>query len=303
MAFSGVSEPVLVALSVAFLLALLYRAGVGPPVHLAIARSSVQPAAVGGLFAVGVAGVGITMLWGTPQLTPSVQFSPRQLSSYAVGVAVYAAGLAGIAIASGRYPEYRQLLAAEPTSVRDCQAGSLVELTGTVIAVSDPLSGPLTDTPCVAYDTRVQTTLTTATSSTIQLLASRRTDCQPFSIDDGTGTLTVDPTGARLDLPVTATSRADAPRSVLKQVCFGSPDTPTHPSNRRIERSLEPGATVTVLGRVVESDGGLTVAAESVSTTVSYKRTVYNAVHHTSRRGIALAVVGIGIMFVTAGLV
>ena len=109
-----------------------------------------------------------------------------------------------------------RILSRDPDAVLDAPAGGPIELEGTVVADSDALSSPFTDTACVAYEyevqekrTRTQSTGKTTTTQTYWETIASGTEAIPFRLEDDTGNVLVDPTGADLRLSAERAVRVD----------------------------------------------------------------------------------------------
>lgn len=284
--------------------AVVVRLGAVCHVRLAAAQRGIGPVVVLGGLLIMLTVIALTAALGTPNL------ERYRLTTYELGLASLVAGVVLVGFAIGRYDEYRLLNLVTATTAGDCRRGDVVALTGTVTEdESECTTTPYEGTPCVAYDARTETGLHSyQVLPTIWLVNDRRTDRQQFQIDDETGSVTVDPRDARLDLPVTASSDATAPVSILRRLLDGTADDSarTDASSRYTERCLEPGDTVGVVGHAVDGDAptsGPTVEARAVFRVPNYDGQLQRTVLRNGLIGVTLFVAGLSVAVLTAGVV
>lgn len=133
-------------------------------------------------------------------------------------------GLTGYALAG--VPAYRTLQRATAADCHDLPDGPVL-VTGTAEADRGTTTSP-TGVACLAWEERVERE--SKTVDHVWLLTETRSEAVPFRVDDGTGTVRVDPDGAQFALATDEWSEAD--------------DGETRTSECR----LEPGDEVTVVG-------------------------------------------------------
>ncbi|TMT86662.1 hypothetical protein E2L06_08655 [Haloterrigena sp. H1] len=218
--------------------------------------------------------------------------------------------LAGIAIAGraiGRYPQYRRLTSADSTTVRGCDVGDTVALTGTIDSDGE-LVAPCTETSCVAYDARIETQARNLQRSiTFWIVDDRRTESHPFVLDDETGTVTVESSDARVRMPLSPVSSAETTTLLLRRVLEGASVDPDGPSSRYTEGTLKAGDPVSVVGRVAdgrsleETRSQRVVEAESVSVGLTGERVLRSTVRRDGPLGLGLVLGGVALMLAAAG--
>lgn len=279
-----------------FLAVFVTRSGLWTAFTLVLDREGFGWGTVAGICVVGIGGLAVAAAAGRSP------FGEGATGATTVGTILFLTGsvLAGRAI--GRYPRYRRLSAADETAVRDCDAGDMVALNGTVDSNGDMMS-PHTQTPCVAYDARIETGIRTLRfPSRFWLVDDRRMDSHPFSLTDETGTLTVDPTDAQVRLPVSPVSSAETATVLFRRFLGGTTVDPDGPSSRYAEGTLEAGDPIRVVGRVVdgrsvENDRSRTaLVADVVSVGPTGERTHRTAVRRHGPLGVGLVVVGFTLM-------
>ncbi len=274
------------------------RSGADANVRLALAQQGIGRLPLVGATLVGSAGIAATLAVGSPPLggAGAVGFLLGSV------LLLSGVGLAGLAV--GRYPQYRLLESVDANAARDCEVGDAVGLAGEVGADGDLLVSPWSETPCVAYDSRIETkTRTINPPVTFWIVDDRQTDRRPFTLTDDTGTVAVDSTNARVLLSVSSASTADDATGFLQRVFGGHrSEGPNGPASRYSERVLEPGDLVHVLGTVVERDGTAVVEAEEISDRADAGTTLYRAVRRNGPLGVGLALVGLFVLFTSAGI-
>lgn len=114
--------------------------------------------------------------------------------------------LALVAYGLGQWRLAYRLYRERPNAVLDTPGGGTVELSGTVVPGAETLESPFTDTECVALEYVVEERrsrgLGTDDSRTRWVEPDSTSDRVPFSLEDDSGAVLVDPTGAdrRLDV-------------------------------------------------------------------------------------------------------
>lgn len=171
----------------------------------------------------------------------------------------------------------------EPDDVRDATTGGRIELEGTAHPTTGTLEGPFTGEECLVCDYKVQEYRSSGKSSSWQTVDDD-TIAVPFLVDDGTGTVLVEPAAVRTNL-----SRAEriqveggeTPPARIRRFIEGNPDIDSENTSldlkvielttgnkrRYIERRLDPGEPVHVLGHASYGRDGLEYAG-SVNATV-----------------------------------
>ena len=126
------------------------RSGATANFDIALEQQGLEWTVVVAICLVGLGGLTAGAMVGAPLLGDGAT-----VASVAGGTLFLAGtGIAGLAI--GRYQQYRRLTSADSTIVQGCAVGDTVVLTGTVDSDGD-LVAPCTETPCVAYDARIET--------------------------------------------------------------------------------------------------------------------------------------------------
>lgn len=133
-----------------------------------------------------------------------------------------------------------------------------------VIEAEQPLAGPLSGAPCVAYSLQVsreyEADVTTADSNGVKKTTTeRRSDTVEsreqrarFFVRDATGRVQIDPEAAELDL-ADAIDRTDVPPAHAPARTLGY---------RRVERNLPVGTQVYILGTIVANAGAPVIARD-----------------------------------------
>ncbi|WP_254764202.1 hypothetical protein [Natrinema marinum] len=278
------------------------RSGLATNFAVAMERDGVGWATVAGICLVGVGGVAVASATGTSLI------GERATLASTLGVVLFLAGTVMAGRALGRLPQYRRFSSVDATAVRDCAVGDTVALDGTVDSDGD-LVAPCTETPCVAYDARIETAARNlGHSTTVTVIDDRRADCQPFDLADETGMLVVDPTDARIRLPIRSLSEPDTSTVLLGRLLEGVTVDPDAPSSRRAEGVLESGDPVRVLGSVVDGHSiagnrsGLAVDASAVAVGPTDERLLRRTVWRGGPLGIGFALVG-GLLMLFPSLV
>jgi hypothetical protein len=228
---------------------------------------------------------------------------------YVVGVVVYGGGLLAMAYAFGA-------ATAAAASSRESRAGGLpgegepVTLRGVANRFEEVTNGPITGADCLVCETRTQGRIRRFRErNEFWAPHESRVDAVPFVIDDDTGSVVVDPSGARVRLAEDATH---------EDVADGGEASGVMERVRRVERRLDPGDEVIVTGRVatetgsggerggtreplVVADGSWPsfVADPSVGALASLRR----AVRVGGFLGVLLGVGGLAAMAVAAGVI
>lgn len=244
--------------------------------------------------------------------TGEMQVVPLQAMPLWVGIAFAALGLALLALGvrdGWRALRYR---AARPVPIRDLNGQRKpVVVTGVARRADAVLEAPLTGRECLAYGWRVtehrtQRGLDGSIGTWGQSGGGRR-DAVPFLVDDGTGTLLVDPEGATLRLaedlvddPIADPSAREEPG--LRELGDDLMGVQTH-DRQYFESRLEDGETVTVRGRV--GTGTDSLDATRVGVTIGGRGTFVEegtpaaAAGRALRRAVVSAVAGAFILGVT----
>ena len=143
---------------------------------------------------------------------------------------------------------------------------------------------------------------------TVPIVDDRRTDSHPFSLTDETGAITIDPTEARVRLPLDPISSAETSTLLLRRVLEGASVTADGSSSRYTEGTLEAGDPVSVVGRVVDgrslegSHSQRVVEAESVSVAPIGERVRRSTVRRNGTLGLGLGLGGGALMLAAAGV-
>lgn len=178
------------------------------------------------------------------------------------------------------FKRIRQYLGATPTASITPDTTGTVSVTGRIQLLEDAVEGPLTGEDCVIaeeeeqalrrdwkYDRQERIEMEQKGTfdeeerqrkiTTWHTLSADR-DLAPFSIETGSDSVLVDPTGAELDLPVQATEGTSKWRRLLHRFAFigylGKYTSIVGNPHRHIERHLAPGDTVVVMGQVLSED-------------------------------------------------
>jgi hypothetical protein len=228
---------------------------------------------------------------------------------YIVGVVAYGGGLLAVTYAIGA-------LNAVVASSRRREAGTLpdeegsVTLHGVATPFEETTTGPITGADCLVCETRTQGRIRRFRArNEFWAPHESRVDSVPFVLEDDTGSVVVDPSGARVRLAEDA-AHEDVPDGGETGGVLGR--------IRRVERRLDPGDEVIVTGRVTppettgdpgaatrgrlvvtDGPGPSFVADPSVGALASLRR----AVRVGGTLGVTLAIGGFAAMALAAGLV
>ena len=186
-----------------------------------------------------------------------------------VGIVLLAIG-AGLLLWGRRTQAKTDLLRSVATSnaadVPSLMPGELTEVKGT-IRCDTPLTGPESQKPCVWYSTAVLREYEDRTKNTnnewqitrgSESLSSNQ-ESTPFFVEDTTGRVRIDPSGAEVDAPTTvdrfedATNEAQQVSVDLTGIYIGGNGGRRTLGYRHQEQALEVGTPVYVLGAVRES--------------------------------------------------
>lgn len=296
----GVAFEALVVISLFALLgAVVVRMGVHRNLLIAMEEYGLGRATTVAILVVSIAGVGTTGLVGSPD------FDRFGLTEYEIGLVLFFTGTVLLGMATARGEEYRRLSGVTATTVREATDGDTVALTGAARGTDDDLlQSPVTGTPCIAYDVRLETRVRSLRfPATFYVIDDQRTARRPFSLEDDTGTIEIDASDARIDLPASETSDAPESRLLLARALGGTDSRSETACRRRSERRLDPGTEVGVLGTVVRDDGRRVVDADAVFIDPYYDRNVRRAVRRNGSTGVATFVVGLVVMFLAADVV
>lgn len=171
----------------------------------------------------------------------------------------------------------------EPDDVRDATSGGRIELEGTARPTSGTLDGPFTGKECLVCDYEVKEYRSSGKSSSWQTV-QEDTIAVPFLVDDGTGTVLVEPVAVRTNLSREKRIQIDGgetPPARIRRFIEGNPDVDSENTSldlkvieldtgnkrRYVERRLDPGEPVHVLGHASYGREGLEYAG-SVNATV-----------------------------------
>lgn len=215
-----------------------------------------------------VAGAAVVTTLGDLPDAPGRRSPPQVLVP---GVA-YGLGLAGVALAASNLPTYARLaLTGAAGTGAAAETDGRVVVRGTVASTAGPLATPFEESEAVAYTTWVLTNAhddaETAQSSEGNWTAVHVGEAAtPFTVDDGSGPVRVDPGSARLSLrgrEEQFVRAGEEPPAAVREFLVGSDvavDIET--DHARFEATtLEPGEETFVAGTV---DGG-TVRASLVA--------------------------------------
>lgn len=237
---------------------------------------------------------------------------------------VHVAGLYLLGVAAGTLPKYLATRSAPGVDAADAEPGARVAVDGEVVASAEPLETPFAGESAVCYEIRVMERrgesdrATNAESIGIGgnwHLEHLDEAGVAFHLNDGTGRVAVAPDGGTLDLEeateVAVTVEEDLPDRVrefvtdnLAEVGFGAHD------RRYVEAALRPGDRVTVVGPVVEGDGGddppvvdgrrgdCIVASQGIE---GYRSTLRRRVTGAGVGGVSMAAAGYAAMLVVSG--
>lgn len=233
---------------------------------------------------------------------------------FMVSAALVLLGAIGATMLLGNLDEYRQLRPGAAAAAGVDTGPTL--LTGTAGVHSDRLRGPVSGDPAVWYSLRITERRGWGYRKAHTELHYERSDA-PFVLDDGTGSVVVDPTdGAvrfknrevspdtRRTLPVADQTETDTLEGISERAGV-DPDEGT----RFDELRIEPGDEVTVLGTVTHDEGHTQVADGDRRLVVfdggieSAKARVRNRVKYGTGLAVLGLVVGTVGTLVTAGVV
>lgn len=181
--------------------------------------------------AVAAGGIGLTHLLGDPQPFCDGVSHRGCLTLYGWASTFYLAGALGVAIAVGHLDRFRLALCTEVGPANDVTEGP-VAVTGRVVPVGDPPTGPVSGEPVVWYRTAVEE----PTSVGGRTERSVETGGVPFYVEDGSGRLLV------------VADDVD-PHDAVE---LARPHTEVEGDRHRREWSYEPNDAVTVLGHATE---------------------------------------------------
>lgn len=215
-------------------------------------------------------------------------------------------GAIGATMVVGNLDEYRQLRPGAATAAGADTGPTL--LTGTMDVHSEQLQAPVSGDPAVWYSLRITEPRGLGYRKAHAELHYERSDTA-FTLDDGTGSVVVNPTdGAvrfgkretspdtRRTLPVDDSDEQETLESIAERAEVTPED-----GMRFDELRLEPGAAVTVLGTVTH-DGGYTQVVDGDRRLVVFDSDLDSARERVGNRvtyGAALA--GFGLLVGTAG--
>lgn len=250
------------------------------------------------------AGAGVVVALGDPpdghgRLGPPELFVP--------GLA-YGFGLLGVTLAASNLPTYARLaLTGTSGTGAAARTDRRVVVRGTVESAGGSLATPLRDSDAVAYTTRVLTNArddeeTARSSEKNWSVVHVGEETVPFTVDDGSGPVRVDPGAARLSVrdreSRTVWAGEEPPAAVSDFLVTTDVDVDTGTDHARFEaKSLEPGEEAFVAGR---ADGG-TVRASLVAEG-DYAGRVRDRIVRGGAVGLALATPGYLGLLVVSGL-
>lgn len=224
-------------------------------------KMGVSSPAMAVLVAAGVGGPILAALAGT--LPP---WGAGRLS-FVLAVVLYGIGVVFVGIATGMWSRFRFVRAASPDETGSTlDPGDVVRLEGETTPAGDILRAPATGDRCLAY---------TCTTERARWMFPRRVwatvdvdrGATTFTLDDGSGPVTVDPADARLELRFGDLVVDDGSGERREPLRYEEPTAPRPESgDRRRSREfrLDPEESATVVGTVVDDgpDGlGPAVAA------------------------------------------
>ncbi len=289
---AGLGVLLLAAVLGGLVVVIAIRSGLATNFSILMEQEGLERPTIAGICFVGVGGIVIAFATGSPPVGEGATLAST------LGTVFFLAGTVMAGWAIGRVPQYREFSSVDATAVRDCGVGDTVALSGTVDS-DGGLVSPCTETPCVAYDARIETKARNLGHSTsFWVVDDRRADCHPFEVADDTGSVAVDPTDARVRLPVRSLSEPDTSTVLLRRVLEGVTVDPDAPSSRRAEGVLESGDPVRVLGSVVDgrsiegNRSGLAVDASAVAVGPSGERSLRRTVRRDGPLGLGFALVG-----------
>lgn len=181
--------------------------------------------------AVAAGGIGLTYLLGDPRPFCDGVGYRGCLTLYGWASMLYLAGALGAAIAVGHLGRFWLALRTQIGPANEATAGP-VAVTGRIVPVGDPPTGPVSGEPVVWYRTAVEepTTVGGRTERAVE------TGGVPFYVEDGSGRLLV------------VADEMDTHDGVE----LARPHTQVEGDSHRREWSYEPNDAVTVVGRATE---------------------------------------------------
>jgi hypothetical protein len=159
-----------------------------------------------------------------------------------------------------------RIYAREPDDVMDAPSGGRIELEGTARPAAGTVQGAFTGEESLLCEYAVEEYRSSGKSSSWQTI-DEDTIAVPFLVDDGTGTVLVEPAGVRTNLSRDARIEVDGgaePPARIRRFIEGNPDVDSENTSvdlkvielntgnkrRYVERRLDPDETVYVLGLV-----------------------------------------------------
>lgn len=202
-----------------------------------------------------VLGVGVTWAGRIPPGEDAFDTWAIILIAFVGGVVLFVYG----------FREYRRrsLVANTPTSKVRSLAVGVVEVEGDAKAVEEALKAPLSGNDCVLYEYEIEEYRSSGDDSDWVTIDSGKKE-QPFYIDDGTGEVVVDPSGADLRLPRDERYRVgsfDELPDTAQGFVRDNPDVDTQTDEwfeedrRYTERQIAAGQTVYVFGKALPRVG------------------------------------------------
>lgn len=182
----------------------------------------------------------------------------------AVLVLVAAGSLVALGYGLGELRLANHVLRSRPDAVLDAPRGGPIELRGTAKPAGGLLRSPFTDTPCLAYEFTVEEERNSKNGRSWTTIASGDRYV-PFRLDDGSGSVLIEPPGADFRLAEHTRIAVDGGRTPPEPIQrfidrSDDIDCQNHSLDLRLfelrtgadrrfrERVLEPGETVHVLG-------------------------------------------------------
>jgi hypothetical protein len=169
-----------------------------------------------------------------------------------------------------------RIYAREPDDVMDAPSGGRIELEGTARPAAGTIQGAFTGEESLLCEYAVEEYRSSGKSSSWQTI-DEDTIAVPFLVDDGTGTVLVEPAGVRTNLSRDARIEVDGgaePPARIRRFIEGNPDVDSENTSvdlkvielntgnkrRYVERRLDPGETMHVLGHARYGRDGLEYA-------------------------------------------
>ncbi|WP_255197120.1 GIDE domain-containing protein [Halorarius litoreus] len=189
------------------------------------------------------------------------EFPSDDVRAMGFDLVLLAFGLVGVALGAGNAARWLRFRALGDTPTGETREGP-VSVTG-LVAHDDPPRSPFFDREAVAWTWTVEAKNRHGTSYEGRRAWEQARAGQggvPFDVDDGSGSVHVDPTGASLDCTSTTTEERhpeDPPgrAAEITNLDMGGEQF------RFTESVLSPGVEVTVLGAAREGDEGVVLAA------------------------------------------